>query len=163
MFDAKAFMEAKFERRVQDFPVPVLKSWFPKKEKPVWKIQSLNGKEIGLANEWAEKSGDLKTKIVTALTTANSPEVARKISDLMGNTEDKSLEFAKRIYYLHYGIRPGPFSGEEGAPACPLDMAVKICDQFPILFLNITTAILNLSGEGAISEKKLKPSGTTPK
>lgn len=151
-FDAKSFCEQVFEPRTMDYPVPQLKKWFPKDEKPVWKIRSLTGAEIGQADEAAGNS-ELTGKLFDSLLSANAPEVAAKVKELVGQSKEKPQAVAKRIYHLQYASVD---------PECPLEIAVKLCDNFPILFLEISNAILVLSGQGYIP-KKSGPSGKTKK
>lgn len=152
-FDTKGFMSVAFERRQQDFKVPQLKDWFEKGSKAVWKIQSLSGAEIGKADE-AAGNETLTGQLFNSMMSANSPEVVAKVKELVGRSTDKPKQIARRIYHLQYGAVD---------PACTLEMAVRICDHYPILFLDITNAILTLSGQGSVAPGKSKPSGTTKK
>lgn len=149
-FDIKKFINERFEPRTFDYPVPVLKPWFSNGKKPVWKIRSIDAAEIGRADEAVANEG-LTTQILEAVTSMNSPEVAAKIKDLMGKSGDKPKTIAKRIYHLMYGSVD---------PKCDLELAVKLCDTFPVTFYELTNEILSLSGQG-FEPGKLRPSGKT--
>jgi len=151
-FDAKKFLEEKFEPRRKSYPVPQLASWFPKGEKPVWVIKSIGAAEIGRADESVGNEA-MTDKILTALTAMNSEEVVDKIRELMGRSGDKPKTIAKRIYHLIYGSVD---------PVCTLELAVRLCDNFPVLFLELTNEILMLSGQG-FEPGKSPPSGKTQK
>ena len=150
--NVKSFMETAFEPRTREFPVPQLKQWFDKGEKAVWKIRSLSGAEIGQADE-ASGNSELTGKLFDSLLSANAPEVVAKVKELVGQSGDKPKSIAKRIYHLQKASVD---------PECSLELAVKICDNYPILFLEITNAILVLSGQGN-QPGKLPPSGGTKK
>jgi len=62
-FDAARFVEAGWQRRQGSVAVPDLASWFDKKEKPVWKIQSLEGAEIARARDAERRNKTLKSVI----------------------------------------------------------------------------------------------------
>jgi hypothetical protein len=151
-FDLKSFLEVKFEPRTMDYPVPQLQEWFGKDEKPTWKIQGIDGAAIGRADEVAGNE-NLTAKLFDSLLAANTPEVVAQVKEMVGRSVDKPKSIAKRIYHLQYGSVD---------PVCSLDLAVRVCDNFPILFIELTNAILNLSGQG-MQPGKSKASGKTPK
>ncbi len=154
-FNAEAFMATRFEPRTRDFPVPQLKRWFDKGDKAVWKIRALSGAELGNADEASRQKGALES-MLKALTSINSKDIQHEVEKLVGNTKEKPESIAKRMYHLHYGtVWPGP---EE---YCPFEIVRKICDEFSLLFLALSTAVLELSGEGNIPQKKSTPSGKT--
>ena len=151
-FDAKKFLETRFEPRTKSYPVPQLKDWFPDGEKTVWIVRSIGAAEIGRADESVGNEA-MTDKILTALTAMNSAEVVDKIRELMGKSGDKPKAIAKRIYHLMYGSVD---------PVCTLELAVRLCDNFPVLFLELTNEILMLSGQG-FEPGKSPPSGKTQK
>jgi hypothetical protein len=151
-FDLKSFLETKFEPREMDYPVPQLKAWFGKDEKPTWKICGIDGAAIGRADEVAGNE-NLTAKLFDSLLAANTPEVVEQVKELVGRSVDKPKSIAKRIYHLQYGSVD---------PVCSLDLAVRVCDSFPILFIELTNAILNLSGQG-MQPGKSKASGKIQK
>jgi hypothetical protein len=142
-FDATSFINTKFEPRTKDIPVPDLKKWFPKKEKPVWKIRVLTGAELGQAEQAAENK-ELSEKIYESLLTKNSKDVADRVKELVGQTAEKPASTAKRLYHIHYASID---------PVCPFELAVKLCDNYPVLFYAISNAILVLSGQGNLPGK----------
>ena len=54
-FDADKFMSANWQRREVEIDVPSLKEFFDKKERPIWKIRSLEGHEVAQAKFAKEK------------------------------------------------------------------------------------------------------------
>jgi hypothetical protein len=160
-FDLKSFFEVKFEPRTMDYPVPQLKAWFAKDEKPTWKICGIDGAAIGRADE-AAGNENLTAQLFDSLLAANTPEIVAKVKEMVGRSVDKPKAIAKRIYHLQYGT-PEQFESESGEKVgCSLDLAVRVCDNFPILFIELTNAILNLSGQG-MQPVKLKASGKIQK
>lgn len=149
-FDIKGFLKERFEPRTTDHPVPNLKQWFKNGDKPVWTIRSITAAEIGRADEAVANEG-LTTQILEAVTSMNSPEVSEKIKELVGKSGDKPKTIAKRIYHLMYGSVD---------PKCDLELAVKLCDTYPVVFYELTNEILSLSGQG-FAPGKSKPSGKT--
>lgn len=156
-FNVEKFMATNFEPNTREYPVPQLALWFDEGEKAIWKIKALSGAELGNADEASRQKGALEA-IVNALTSVSSKDVKKEVERLIGHTKEKPESIAKRMYHLHYGtIWDGP---EERVP---FEVVRKICDEFSILFLELTNAVLILSGEGNIPEKKSMPSGKTKK
>lgn len=159
-FDKKAFISAKFEPRTMDYPVPGLKLFFDNGDKAVWKIRSLTGSEIGRADEAVQNEG-FTAKILEAVTSMNSSEVAAQVKELMGRSGDKPQSIKKRIYHLIYGsVEPCLINEKTGE--ANYEIAVNLCENYPIIFLELTNEILRLSGQG-FEPGKSKPSGETKK
>lgn len=138
-FDTKQFMREQFTARTQDIPVPDLALFFPKDEKPIWKIRGMEGKELGRSKEAVSKNKSV-AGIMAMLKSAKISEQTEAMEALIGlgpkNTPDN---IAERLDHLVTA---------SVAPECSLDMAVKICRVHPITFLQLTTAILTLTGKG---------------
>ena len=62
-FDAVKFAAADWQRRVIEIPVPALKDYFAEGEKAVWKIHSLEGKEVAQAKHAKERNIRVKAAI----------------------------------------------------------------------------------------------------
>jgi hypothetical protein len=150
-FDKKGFMQTKFERRTQAEPVPELKAWFDKDEKPVWRVQMLTGMELGIANVIAAKQ-NVEQGILEGILSGYSTQTKDAIKKLMFKDENLHPEdIAKRIEHLRFGSVD---------PVCDYDLALKLCKRFPIVFLRITNVISLISGIGALPGKS-EPFGKT--
>lgn len=150
-FDTKRFMREQYTARTQDIPVPDLALFFPKDEKPMWTIRGMEGKELGRSKEAISRNKSI-SGIVTMLKSAKISDQTEAMEALLGlgakNTPDN---IAERLDHLVTA---------SVAPVCSLDMAVKLCKAHPITFLQLTTAILTLTGEG-MEPGELKDSSTT--
>ena len=93
-------------------------------------------------------------RLFESLMSGNSEKVIEKVKELVGRTGDKPQSVAKRIYHLHFGTAD--------PPGCKFEVAAKLCDTFPVLFLELTNKILELSGQG-FEPGKPEPSGKIKK
>jgi hypothetical protein len=150
-FDSKAFLRTKFERRTGEVPIEALKEFFEKGERPVWKVQSLTGQELGAANAAAERSQNLSA-IVEAVQGRYKDKV-KAFKGMLGLTDDMPVDVAKRIEMILVGSVEPDLQNEGG-----LDLALKILEAFPIEFYLITNEITKLTGQGHIVGKP-RPSG----
>jgi len=150
-FDPKKFTKTKFEPRTESVPVPDLKEFFDKKEKPVWKVRGLTGTELGRANESAERNKNIAA-VIEGLLAASARKKTDSMRKLLGIDDSTPPDIAKRIDMLVAGSIE---------PVCDLDLALKLCEAFPVEFFQITTKILELTGKGHMPGKP-RPSGKTP-
>jgi hypothetical protein len=148
--DVKEFLHQRFEARITEVAVPQLKQWFTNGDKPVWKVRSITADEIGRADE-AVANEAITGKMLEALTSMNSSEVTKQVKELMGKSEDTPKTIAKRVYHLIYGSVD---------PKCDFELADKLRKNFPVIFYELTNAILTLTGQG-FEPGKSKPSGKT--
>lgn len=138
-FDNKEFMRVQFKARTQDIPVPDLVLFFPKDEKPVWTVRGLEGKELGQSKEAVSKNKSI-AGIVAMLKGAKITDQTAALEALLGlGTKNTPDNIAERLDHLVTA---------SVAPECSLDMALKLCKVHPITFLQLTTAILTLTGKG---------------
>jgi hypothetical protein len=149
-FDSKKFLKTKFERRTFPVPVPDLQMFFPEGEEAVWIVRGLTGQELGRADAAADKNKNIAA-IVNGLTADNSKEKAAAIKDLLGIGGDTPEAIVKRIEHMILASVD---------PVCTRDMAVKLCETYPVEFLAITNKIVELTGKGQVPGK-LPPSGAT--
>ena len=149
-FDSKKFLKTKFERRTFPVPVPDLQAFFPEGEKAVWLVRGLTGQELGRADAAADKNKNIAA-IVAGLTADNSKEKAAAIKDLLGIGGDTPADIVKRIEHLILGSVD---------PVCTRELAVKLCETYPVEFIMLTNKIVELTGQGQIPGK-LPPSGAT--
>lgn len=149
-FDVKKFNKTKFVHRTEDIPVPDMKDFFPEGESPVWKVRGLTGQELGRANEAADRNKNIAA-ILAGLTSGSGKEIADAVKDLVGVGGNTPADIAKRLEHICMGSVD---------PVCTHDLAVRICEAFPVEFFQITNAIVRLTGQGQVPGK-VPPSGVT--
>lgn len=151
-FDKKKFMKTTFEPRIEKVPVPDLKEFFEDGAELVWSVRNLSGHELGKVNEAKERNRNIEA-ILEALVSEQSKEKAEAIKHLIGLNNDTPGDIVQRLEMLIIGSVD---------PVCDQEMAVKICTYFPAVFVPLTNAIRNLTGQGALVKKKPTPSGAIP-
>ena len=170
-FHAKKFLKTKFIPRTEDVPVPDMKEFFEddageeqppvspfdkgelKASVPIWKVRGLTGHELGRAAEAAEKNKNMSA-IIEALSGQASKEKAEALKNILGiGSAIVPADIAKRIEHLVIGSVD---------PVCTPDLAVRICEVFPVEFYQITNKIMQLTGQGQMPGKQ-PPSGETEK
>lgn len=151
-FDVNKFLQTSFKHRTEAVSVPDMKEFFEEGSKPEWIVRSLTGQEIGRCAEAATKRESVNM-LISGLMSTMTKEAVEAAKDLIGIGTDTPQDIAKRIEHLVIGSVD---------PACPLDLAVKICETFPIEFYQITNKIMELSGKGQVPGKST-PSGRTQK
>jgi hypothetical protein len=150
MFDVKKFSRMKFTPRTEDVSVPDMQAFFPDGDKAVWTVRGLTGQELGQANEASDRQRNIAA-VVSGIASGASKDVAESINTLLGISKNTPADVAKRIEHLCMG---------SVAPVCTQDLAVKICEVYPVEFYQITNTILKLTGQGQMPGK-LPPSGAT--
>lgn len=151
-FDAKQFLKTKFSARSEDVPVPDLAAFFPPDAEPLWRVRGLTGQELGRAAEAAEKNKNLAA-LLEGLTADSSKERSEAVKEMFGLGADTPADVAKRIEHL---------TAASVDPLCPLDLAVKLCETYPIEFYRLTNKIVELTGLGQLPGKP-PPSGEIKK
>lgn len=151
-FDQDKFMATGFVAREDTVPVPDLKGFFNKTEKPLWKVRGLKGVEIGRAREASDKNKTIKA-VVEGLLENNSKKKAEAVLEIIGNPKNVPQDIAYRIEIFKAGSVD---------PALDYPVIVRLCEAFPIEFYLITNKIIELSGKGHIPGKA-PPSGKTTK
>ena len=151
-FDAKKFLKTKFTPRTEEVPVPDLQAFFPEGAKAVWTVRGLTGQEIGRAAEAADRNKTIGA-ILEGLTAEAAKDKAEALKELLGIGGKTPQDIAKRLEHLTVGSVD---------PPCTLDLAVRICEVFPIEFYQITNKIMQLTGQGQMPGKQ-QPSGATGK
>jgi len=150
--DKKRFMNARFEPRTAEVPVPALKEYFGEdEENPSWTVRGLEGRELGQAHEAAERNRQISAILEGLLSEDNREKVA-SIRKMLGLGDETPRDIAKRVEMLTLG---------SVEPECDLELALKLCRAFPIEFYELTNKIVELTGRGHIPGKA-KPSGATP-
>jgi hypothetical protein len=151
-FDSKKFLKTKFTPRTESVPVPDLQAFFPEKAKAVWTVRGLTGQELGRAAEAAERNKNVAS-LLEALVSAEAKEKAEAVKELLGVGGGVPQDIAKRLEHLVLGSVD---------PPCTLDLAVRLCESFPVEFYQLTNAIIQLTGRGQMPGKQ-QPSGGTAK
>jgi len=151
-FDAKRFQKTKFTARIEGVPVPDLKEFFPEGEEAVWKVRGLTGHEVGRAAEAADRNKTIGA-ILEGLTAEASKDKAEALKDILGIGGNTPADIAKRLEHLVLGSVD---------PPCTQDLAVRLCEVFPVEFYQITNKIMLLTGMGQLPGKQ-QASGATGK
>ena len=151
-FDSKAFLKTKFIPRTDEVSVPDLQPFFPDGAPAVWKVRGLTGQELGRAAEASDRNKNIAA-ILEGLTADSSKEKATALKELMGVGGNTPADIAKRIEHLALGSVD---------PKCPPELAVRLCEVFPVEFYQITNKIMELTGRGQMPGKS-QPSGVTGK
>lgn len=148
-FDTKKFLKEKYVHRVEEVAVPDMAIFFPGGEKSVWKVRGLTGQELGRANEAVEKNRNVAA-ILEGIMSAAGKEKTEAVKSMIGLSAGQTpSDIVKRIEHLVMG---------SVEPACTQEMAVKVCEVWPVMFFELTNTILKLSGQGQMPGKQ-KASG----
>jgi hypothetical protein len=113
----------------------------------VWTVRGLTAAEIAKAT-LAEQHRTNLNLVLSAMTL--DKETAGEVRKLFGTSNDVPGDTARRLEMLVLGsVEPTPTLAE----------AVKLAEVFPVVFLELTNKILELSGLGQHVEGKAAPSG----
>jgi hypothetical protein len=137
--DLQKYLQAALTPRVSEISVsaPEAQTWFGK----VWTVRGLTAAELARSREAGERNDQLKA-LVTAM--AGAGDKAKAIRDSMGlNDDDVPSDISRRIEMLTAGS-VDPKLGPDNR-----DVAVKVADDFPTLFYELTNRILELTGSGS--------------
>lgn len=153
-FDAVKFGAANWQRRTIEVPVPALKDFFGKDEKAIWKIHSLEGKEIAKAKHAKERNIRVKAAIdkFGELLGQNPAKIKSSIGDIFGSIE-ADADIAWRTELMHLASID---------PQVDYAIIAQINKYQSETFYLITNKIIELIGLG-FEPGKHKPSGGTQK
>jgi hypothetical protein len=151
-FDIQQFQGANFKDRIEEIKVDELKSFFGKKDPPIWKVRGLTGEELAFARDAEERVRNIEA-LVEGLVAKNAKAKVKAIKDELGLSDDKApMDYIRRLEMLTYGsVDP-----KIDKPTC-----VKLAANFPTTFYQLTNKILELTGLGRLGESN--GSGTTRK
>lgn len=149
-FNQKAFLKTKWQPRIEDVPVPDLQAFFLEGEAAAWKVRGLTGQELGRADEAADRSKTM-IAIIEGLAGTSSKEKTDAMKELLGVGGNAPKDIAKRLEHLVMG---------SVEPSCTMDLAVRLCEAFPVEFLRITNKIIELTGMGQMPGKQTPSGGT---
>jgi len=152
-FNAEQFAQADTQLRTKTIEVPELAQWFGEDEAAVWRVRGLNGNELAYANNAMDR-WEREDTMIEALASQDKDKIASAIKETLGRSGAAEVqpEMAKRMEYLVAG---------SVEPACDLSTASLLFERFPVKFLELTNAILALTGQGVEVKKKPIDSGTT--
>ena len=151
-FDEKKFMNTQFVPREKDIGVPDMKEFFGKDEKPVFRVRGLTGNELARVHEAIEKHKGI-AGLIEKIMVGNTEEKIDAVRNALGVSAEVPEEIAKRLEMFVLG---------SVCPKISLEVAVRICETYPIEFYTVTTEITQLTGRGQLPGKPT-PSGGTPK
>lgn len=151
-FDSKRFLKTKWSARIEEIPVPDLAAFFPEGSPAVWKVRGLTGHELGRANEASERLKNIAA-ILEGLASGTGKERTDAVKELLGVGGSTPADIAKRLEHLTIGSVD---------PPCAMELAVRLCETFPVEFFQLTNRIVQLTGQGQLPGKQ-PPSGETPK
>jgi len=134
-FDAAKFERAKFQPRTKRVEVKGLADFFDDDE-CMWEVRGLNSNELHKAAA-ADSTQKALAKILSAI--AENDEQAKKAGGALGVYGETPGEIAKRLEMLVAG---------SVSPEVTLPVAVKLAENFPIEFLQLTNEIVELTGQG---------------
>jgi hypothetical protein len=130
--------------------VEALAPFFDAGESPVWEVRGLSASELHHALEAGKRQGSIEA-IVKAI--ASGGDQAQAVRKAIGLTKDTPGEIAKRLEMLVLG---------SVSPKIELPAAVKLAENYPIEFLQLTNEISELTGKGADLGKPAAASQTIP-
>jgi hypothetical protein len=151
-FNSGKFGSAKFVPRTERVKVAALQDWFDEGEAPEFEVRGLTAAELAKSNEATDNSEKIKA-ILEALTTNNKQKTKSAFTSLFGLGEDTPVEVMKRITMLTMG---------SVEPELDERTVVKLAENYPIEFYQLTNKITELTGLGSVLEGKSQPSGATP-
>lgn len=144
MFDLNAFRKAEFKPREVEIKLSALAAFGES-----FKVRGLTATEIAQADEAAQK-GKLLSDLVEKLAGATGKKKAAALLEGVGVSDDVPALLAKRFEHVCMGVVE---------PQLELADVVKLADTFPIEFSQLANKVLELTGQGQISD--VKPLGST--
>jgi hypothetical protein len=145
-FNSDRFERAKFEARKARVSVEALAPFFDDGEPAEWEVRGLTAAELHQAMEASTRQSSIES-IIKAL--ATKADQANAIRQALGMAGDTPGEIAKRIEMLVMASIQ---------PTIDMPAAVKLAENFPIEFLQLTNKISELTGQGA---ELVKPSAAS--
>lgn len=136
MFNPDKFERAQFEARTKAMPVPALAAFFDEGD-PVWVVRGLSANELHRAIEAGNRQKSLGKILEAIADNGTGVADARKALGLAG--KETPGEIAKRLEMLALA---------SVEPAVSLQVAVKLAENFPIEFYQLTNEITELTGMG---------------
>ncbi len=150
-FNTNGFIQAPWQHRTQEVPVPELKDWFDPDEPAVFLVRSLTANEIARANS-ASQAHRREAALAEALTAGSKGAIVTAVKDALGRGQDLDPDIPRRMELVCAGLV---------APTCDLEMARLLNEHHGVILFNLSNIILGLTGQGSDVEKKPPPSTET--
>ena len=144
-FEATKFEATEFKDRTEKVPVPDLKKFFKKGEKPLWEIKGLTAHELSIVNN-AVDANKGKSELINAIsegTTKEKAEAVRKAMNIIKLSDNVPDDLVRR----HMTLVMGSVN-----PKCTENLAVKLGLNFPTVLYLISQKIYALTGMGRVGE-----------
>lgn len=151
-FSSTRFLKQNFNHRTETVEVPALKDWFGKDEDPKWEVRGLSGAEISRSQEAVAKNKNMSS-LIEAFVSSGDKDKVDALRTIIGTSDDNPSDLVKRIEMLVFG---------SVKPKIDMTIAVKLAENFPVEFMNLTNKITILTGLGSEMVKS-KPSGKIQK
>lgn len=146
-FNVSGFVQAPWQHRTQEVPVPELKDWFDDGEPAVFVVRSLTANEIARANS-ASQAHRREAALAEALTAGSKGAIVSAVKEALGRGQDLDPDIPRRMELVCAGLV---------APACDLEMARLLNEHHGVILFNLSNIILGLTGQGSDVEKKPPP------
>lgn len=142
------FRSAKLVRPVKEFNAPALAGvLFDEGEEPVVYIRGLSANEMLTARE-ARQSNSVKNALSRALADGSESEMAKAFKRLLGNSVEDKITAAETAFRIEVIV--GGVTDQDGKKQLfDHELSVKLAEHYPTLFLELSTEILALTGEGS--------------
>ena len=150
--DLNAFRNTELSQRLETIKVPELRPFFAEGEEPIWTVRGLTANEIFKA-DGAKMAQSRASALAEAITSGSRDEIIKEVQAALGQSGDVQPETARRLEMLVSGSVD---------PVVTIQDSVRLAEHFPTVFIQLTNAILKLSGRGADAKKKPTTSGETP-
>lgn len=141
-FNKTAFSKANFIPRTEEVTLEGLADWFD--GKPVWIIRGLSFEELARADLKADQT-ETMIAVVEALSGGNKSEQVESIKEVLGMGENIPAQMVKRLEMFVMG---------SVEPEIDLPVAVKVAENFPVEFKQLTDKIITLTGQGRVVGKQ---------
>jgi hypothetical protein len=152
-FDFERFERAAFRPREETLTFPALKDFFAEGEAPEFVVRGLSAAELSRAEEAKQRSKTLSVLMEVISQPGNKGDQVKELRKALGlSDDDVPTEMKKRLEMLVMG---------SVSPKMGMPVAVKLAENFPVEFMQLTHAITRLTGMGSEIEGKSKPSGET--
>lgn len=136
-FDAAAFERADLKPRTRIVEVPGLAAFFEPGEPARWTVRGLTASELQRAAEAKARQSSLESLADAFSGQGDKAEALRKLFHI---SADVPGEIVKRIEMLEMG---------SVEPKITQSLCVKLAESYPVEFLQLTSAITELTGQGA--------------
>ena len=142
-FNIEQFKNTKFTDRTAEVALPVLAQFFADDVKPVFTVRGLTAAELGRANEEAANNRNMAA-LAEGLIAADDQGKIEAMRELVGLSDNVPDDIVKRHSLLAMGSVD---------PQLDHGAAVLIAERCPVEFYQLTTKILQLTGEGRVPGK----------